>query len=141
MTHRNNELNCSSQDSLMDNIEYSFRYSALLHAYTIVLSSGLLNLTSYQNIVYRLVSVISLVFSGLSDDSSGSKKKAASHATSHGSTGTKVAIICIALVAVGLFSFFLFKLYQKKKREEQYARLLKLFEEDDELELELGLRD
>ncbi|KAF2293924.1 hypothetical protein GH714_005723 [Hevea brasiliensis] len=28
-----------------------------------------------------------------------------------------------------------------KKREEQYARLLKLFEEDDELEVELGLRD
>lgn len=39
-----------------------------------------------------------------------------------------------------LFSFFLFKFWQKKW-EEQHARLLKLFEEDDELELELGLRD
>lgn len=38
-------------------------------------------------------------------------------------------------------SFFLFKLWQKKKCDEQYARLLKLFEQDDELELELGLRD
>lgn len=92
--------------------------------------------------ILLLFSSISLqFFSGLSDDSSSSKKKVDSHATSHSSTGTKVVIICLALVAVGLFSFFLFKLYQKKKREEQYARLLKLFEEDDELELELGLRD
>ncbi|URD83670.1 hypothetical protein MUK42_23225 [Musa troglodytarum] len=28
------------------------------------------------------------------------------------------------------------KMWQKKKREEQHARLLKLFEEDDELEVE-----
>jgi cbb3-type cytochrome oxidase subunit 3 len=43
--------------------------------------------------------------------------------------------------AIGFLAFFLFKFWQKKKREEQYARLLKLFEEDDELEVELGLRD
>lgn len=69
------------------------------------------------------------------DSTEGSKK------THSGGTGTKVAIICIAVATVVLFSFFLFKLWQKKKREEQYARLLKLFEEDDELEVELGLRD
>ncbi|GAB4846799.1 hypothetical protein Ancab_025806 [Ancistrocladus abbreviatus] len=70
-----------------------------------------------------------------------------SHGTSHHGTGTKVLIVCVAIVAVVLFSLFLFKLWQKKKQgeqyaqEEQYARLLKLFEEDDELEVELGLRD
>ncbi|GAB4849175.1 hypothetical protein Ancab_003985 [Ancistrocladus abbreviatus] len=80
---------------------------------------------------------------GFSNDTpSGNNGKADErHATSHHGTGTKVILICIAIVAVALFSFFLLKLWQKKKREEQYARLLKLFEEDDELEVELGLRD
>lgn len=80
---------------------------------------------------------------GLSNDPKNSKDNSrdGSIKTQSGSTGTTVAIICIAVAAVLLFSFFLFKLWQKKKREEQYARLLKLFEEDDELEVELGLRD
>ncbi|CAA2988981.1 uncharacterized protein LOC111409819 [Olea europaea subsp. europaea] len=83
--------------------------------------------------------------SGYSDDSSspvnGTKTESHSPSRSGGSTGSTVAITCLVLVAVVLLSFFLFKFWQKKKREEQYARLLKLFEEDDELELELGLRD
>ncbi|KAL2939445.1 Aprataxin [Bienertia sinuspersici] len=64
-----------------------------------------------------------IFLSGLSNDSTNSKNDNgdASKRTEHGGTGTK--------------------LWQKKKREEQYARLLKLFEEDDELEVELGLRD
>lgn len=80
---------------------------------------------------------------GLADDPSGSKNgiKAESHPTSGSSTGLRVLFIFLGLVAVVLFSIFLFKLYQKKKREEQHARLLRLFEEDDELELELGLRE
>ncbi|RRT84468.1 hypothetical protein B296_00011119 [Ensete ventricosum] len=49
--------------------------------------------------------------------------------------------ICLAIAGIVLVSVFLFKLWRKKKREEQHARLLRLFEEDDELELELGLRD
>ncbi|KAM5574344.1 hypothetical protein ABKV19_013694 [Rosa sericea] len=77
---------------------------------------------------------------GFSDDGKNSTKPA-SHATSRSSNGSALAFIPFGLVVVGLLSFFLFKLWQKKKREEQYARLLKLFEEDDELELELGLRD
>ncbi|KAI3445569.1 hypothetical protein Pfo_002234 [Paulownia fortunei] len=88
-----------------------------------------------------LFSSISLLFiSAYSNDSSTPKNgtKTESHGGSKGST---IAFICLALVAVALLSFFLFKFWQKKKREEQYARLLKLFEEDDELELELGLRD
>ncbi|XP_010553687.1 PREDICTED: uncharacterized protein LOC104823700 [Tarenaya hassleriana] len=79
---------------------------------------------------------------GLSNDtkSSSTGAKAEPHASSS-KTGTKVALVVIGIVTVVLFSFFLYKLWQKKKRDEQYARLLKLFEEDDELEVELGLRD
>ncbi|GFQ04843.1 hypothetical protein PHJA_002628400 [Phtheirospermum japonicum] len=75
-----------------------------------------------------------------SDDSSTPKNgtKTESHG---GSKGSKITLICLALLAVGLLSFFLLRFWQKKKREEQYARLLKLFEEDDELEVEYGLRD
>ncbi|PQQ13489.1 uncharacterized protein Pyn_16670 [Prunus yedoensis var. nudiflora] len=93
--------------------------------------------------LFVLLASISLQFiPGFSDDSSSSKndKKAETHSTSS-HTGSTLTIIFLGLVVVSLFSFFLFKLWQKKKREEQYARLLKLFEEDDELELELGLRD
>ncbi|XP_020575790.1 uncharacterized protein LOC110021581 [Phalaenopsis equestris] len=60
---------------------------------------------------------------------------------SSGSSGRVVLLICLGLAAFVALSVFIFKLWQRKKREEQYARLLKLFEEDDELELELGLRD
>ncbi|CAA7022777.1 unnamed protein product [Microthlaspi erraticum] len=79
---------------------------------------------------------------GLSGDSKNTNTgvKAESH-TSSSKTGTKVILILLGFVTVGMFSFFLYKLWQKKKRDEQYARLLKLFEEDDELEVELGLRD
>ncbi|XP_065872898.1 uncharacterized protein [Euphorbia lathyris] len=87
---------------------------------------------------------ISLQFiSGISGDHSSSSNgtTANAHGSSSSKTGPKIVIILLAIAAVGLFSFFLFKFWQKKKREEQYARLLKLFEEDDELEVELGLRD
>ncbi|KAD4179482.1 hypothetical protein E3N88_28073 [Mikania micrantha] len=52
-----------------------------------------------------------------------------------------IAISLQFLSAVVGLSSYLFKLWQKKKREEQHARLLKLFEEDDELDFELGLSD
>jgi len=83
-----------------------------------------------------------MIFSGLSGDSKNTNAgvKTESH-TSSSKTGTKVILVLVGFVAVAMFSFFLYKLWQKKKRDEQYARLLKLFEEDDELEVELGLRD
>lgn len=86
---------------------------------------------------------ISLQFlSGLSDNSSSAKDGTVDKQTPSGSgTGSKILIICLVIVGFVSLSFFLFKFWQKKKREEQYARLLKLFEQDDELELELGLRD
>lgn len=86
-------------------------------------------------------SVKQFFLSGFSDDSTSSKNSAKTKSNASSYTGTKVVLILLGVVAVGLFSFFLFKLWQKKKRDEQYARLLKLFEEDDELEVELGLRD
>ncbi|KAK7302377.1 hypothetical protein RJT34_13265 [Clitoria ternatea] len=75
---------------------------------------------------------------GFSDDS-----KDAAKTEPHGgrSTTSMILIVLFVIALFSLFSFLLFKLWRKKKREEQYARLLKLFEEDDELELELGLRD
>ncbi|CAA7047258.1 unnamed protein product [Microthlaspi erraticum] len=76
---------------------------------------------------------------GVSGDSKSSS--AGAKAESHTSSSTKVILIVLGFGAVAGFSFFLYKLWQKKKRDEQYARLLKLFEEDDELEVELGLRD
>ncbi|GMY05023.1 valine-tRNA ligase [Fagus crenata] len=93
---------------------------------------------------FLLFALISLQFnSGFSDDSLNTKNgtKAETHATYKSSTGSTVVIIFLVVVVLVLISLFLFKLWRKKKREEQYARLLKLFEEDDELEVELGLRD
>ncbi|AQK93729.1 hypothetical protein Zm00014a_034037 [Zea mays] len=58
-----------------------------------------------------------------------------------GHTGKTVLFVLLGVGAVVLLSFFIFKYWQKKKREEQHARLLKLFEEDDDIEVELGLRD
>ncbi|KAL8255052.1 hypothetical protein R6Q59_033273 [Mikania micrantha] len=89
------------------------------------------------------LSLISLQFlSGFSDESNPQKEmKTDTHSSSSSMSRSTVLILCIAVATVVGLSFFLFRLWQKKKREEQYARLLKLFEEDDELELELGLRD
>jgi flagellar basal body-associated protein FliL len=64
-----------------------------------------------------------------------------SEARSKGHTGQTVLFVLLGVGAVVLLSFFLFKYWQKKKRAEQHARLLKLFEEDDDIEVELGLRD
>ncbi|XP_077231847.1 uncharacterized protein LOC143864867 isoform X2 [Tasmannia lanceolata] len=88
-------------------------------------------------------SISQQLISGLADNPSGSKDvlKSESPATSSSSTGLKVVFIFLGLVGFVALSVFLFKKWQKKKREEQHARLLRLFEEDDELELELGLRD
>ncbi|KAJ4895530.1 Uncharacterized protein Rs2_22324 [Raphanus sativus] len=96
---------------------------------------------SWRHLVFFTSSVLHFVL-GLSGDTNTTNKevKTESHNTSS-RRGAKVILILVGFVAVAMFSFFLYKLWQKKKRDEQYARLLKLFEEDDELEVELGLRD
>lgn len=58
-----------------------------------------------------------------------------------GKTGQTVLFVLLGIGGATAIGFFLFKYWQKKKREEQHARLLKLFEEDDELEVELGFRE
>lgn len=67
--------------------------------------------------------------------------KVDAHSSLSSKKGSTILITCITIGAFAGLSFFLYRLWQKKKRDEQYARLLKLFEQDDELELELGLRD
>ncbi|CAJ1963780.1 unnamed protein product [Sphenostylis stenocarpa] len=98
-----------------------------------------------RSLSFILLALSSHFILGFSNDSPASKDSTKTehhaHAPKSTSTSTIIAIALIALVLFSLFSFGLFKLWRKKKREEQYARLLKLFEEDDELELELGLRD
>ncbi|GMY07855.1 Elongation factor [Fagus crenata] len=100
---------------------------------------------SLRSLQFQLLfTLISLQFiTGFANDSSSSKSEnnVGSHGASSSSVGVKVVIVCLGLVAVVAFAVLLFKIWQKKKREEQHARLLKLFEDDDELEVELGIRD
>ncbi|CAD5163602.1 unnamed protein product [Musa acuminata subsp. malaccensis] len=91
-----------------------------------------------------LVAISRRSVSGLSDDHPGSKDAViadANPSNSSSNTRREVLFICLGVVGIALLFVFLLKLWEKKKREEQHARLLRLFEEDDELELELGLRD
>ncbi|CAL9121253.1 unnamed protein product [Musa acuminata var. zebrina] len=98
---------------------------------------------STLQLLLLLLSIALHLIPGLSENPSPSKDstKADSHSSSRSNTGLKVLLICLGAIALVLLSYFLFKKWQKKKREEQHARLLKLFEEDDDLEVELGLRD
>lgn len=91
-------------------------------------------------ILPSIISVFLLCLSGVASSNSKDSTKTETHGTST-SSGSIVVGVLLVVVTVILASYFLYKLWQKKKREEQYARLLKLFEEDDELEVELGLRD
>ncbi|KAJ8529745.1 hypothetical protein K7X08_036580 [Anisodus acutangulus] len=72
-----------------------------------------------------LVSFSHQFFTGFSDDSSNPKNgtKVNTHVASSSNTGSTILIVCLALVAIALLSFFLFKFWQKKKREEQYAHV------------------
>ncbi|XP_010912705.1 uncharacterized protein [Elaeis guineensis] len=87
-----------------------------------------------------LASIFLQFIPGLSDNpSTPDGVKAGANSSSR--TGLKVLFILLGVVTLVVLSVFLFKKWQKKKREEQHARLLKLFEDDNELELELGLHD
>ncbi|KAK1263536.1 hypothetical protein QJS04_geneDACA016245 [Acorus gramineus] len=99
--------------------------------------------SSLRHILVAVISIRLHSHQGVADDLSAPKNGTAidKHAKSGGSTGVEVLGIFLAVIAIVVLSIFLFKMWQKKKREEQHARLLRLFEEDDELELELGLHD
>ncbi|CAL2236008.1 hypothetical protein PRUPE_1G549500 [Prunus persica] len=91
---------------------------------------------------FLLFSIATLFDSGLANDPPSPKNgNKASSSSSSGSVALKAVIVLLGVAAVLGFCVFLFKIWQKKKREEQHARLLKLFEDDDELEVELGIRD
>ncbi|XP_060197893.1 uncharacterized protein LOC132626885 [Lycium barbarum] len=92
----------------------------------------------WRPLTLTLFSIFLQLTPGLADTSSENKGK--SH-SSRISTGVKVVIVFLGILAAVGFCYVLFKIWQKKKREEQQARLLKLFEEDDDLEVELGIRD
>ncbi|XP_031099942.1 uncharacterized protein LOC116004154 [Ipomoea triloba] len=100
------------------------------------------SLSSMQPWVLVVLSAFLQLIPGLADDSSSSNSgtKAPSHSSSS-STRVVVLGLCLGMLALVGFAFVLFKIWQKKRREEQHARLLKLFEEDDDLEVELGIRD
>ncbi|CAL9054896.1 unnamed protein product [Musa banksii] len=96
-----------------------------------------------RRLLLLILSISLQLIPGLSENPSPSKDstKADSHYNFISNTGLKVLLVCVGVATLVVLSLFLFKMWQKKKREEQHARLLKLFEEDDELEIELGLRD
>lgn len=74
------------------------------------------------------------------DSDSGSDPSSA-NSNKRGNTKLGIVIFCVSFVAILAVAVFLYKLWQQKKREEQAARFLKLFEDDDDLEIELGLKD
>ncbi|KAK4776920.1 hypothetical protein SAY86_005608 [Trapa natans] len=87
--------------------------------------------------------VATVSFRGIAGDVSSSPKngtKSKNH-SAQSSSGSVVVGVLLIVVAITVVVYFLYKLWQRKKREEQYACLIKLFEEDDELEVELGLRN
>ncbi|PQQ16104.1 hypothetical protein Pyn_11103 [Prunus yedoensis var. nudiflora] len=90
---------------------------------------------------FLLFSIALLFDSGLANDPPSPKNGNKASSSSSGSVALKTVIVLLGVAAVLGFCVFLFKIWQKKKREEQHARLLKLFEDDDELEVELGIRD
>ncbi|KAJ6941923.1 hypothetical protein NC652_007867 [Populus alba x Populus x berolinensis] len=96
--------------------------------------SGFLRRRNRSSLLFSLffLSVRLPFFSVIADDSSGAKNgtmESDKHAASTNNTGIpNIAIIFVSMVAIGFLAFFLFKFWQKKKREEQYARLLKLLE-------------
>uniref|UniRef100_A0A803N5Y2 Uncharacterized protein n=1 Tax=Chenopodium quinoa TaxID=63459 RepID=A0A803N5Y2_CHEQI len=59
--------------------------------------------------------------------------------------GLSVGIVILISAAVTVFVIIAFiggyKYWQKKKRQNEQARFLKLFEDHDDIEDELGLRD
>ncbi|KAL6184391.1 hypothetical protein ACLB2K_045793 [Fragaria x ananassa] len=84
-------------------------------------------MNGFRSLQFLLFLTIPLFFASVSAKD-GSNKAGGS------SVALKVLIVVLGVAAVAGFGVFLFRIWQRKKREEQHARLLKLFEDDDELE-------
>ncbi|KAL8459723.1 hypothetical protein ACS0TY_037002 [Phlomoides rotata] len=56
--------------------------------------------------------------------------------------GLEILIICIVflLLVIVIISVYMYNQWQRKKKEEQRSRLMKLFEDDDQLEFDLGVQ-
>ena len=72
----------------------------------------------------------------MSEPTSEPSKKEKSHG--HGLT---VVIVVFVLLSLGGFAFVAYSLWRRKQRQIQQARFIKLFEDDDFLDDELGLKD
>lgn len=70
-----------------------------------------------------------------SEPASESREKKESH---HGLT---VVIVLFSLLSLGGFAFVAYTQWRRKQRETQQARFIKLFEDDDFLDDELGLKE
>ncbi|WOL15615.1 hypothetical protein Cni_G24396 [Canna indica] len=108
------------------------------------MSKGGSGVNSKQDLLLPLLAVVIFFQSipGLADNPTSSKDAVNAEVTPNSSNSrNEVFFVCFSLVGVAILSIILFKLWRKKKREEQQASLLRLFEEDDELELELGLQE
>ncbi|KAL0360014.1 UNVERIFIED_CONTAM: hypothetical protein Sradi_3685900 [Sesamum radiatum] len=83
--------------------------------------SRITGLTSLRFFSCLLSSFVLLLIPGLADNSStpssSDENKAASKKPSRGSTGLKILIVCLGLIAVGAFSVFLFKLWQRRREK------------------------
>jgi hypothetical protein len=59
----------------------------------------------------------------------------------HHHHGLIVAIVLFVLLSLGAFAFVAYTQWRRKQREAQQARFIKLYEDDDFLDDELGLKD
>lgn len=80
--------------------------------------------------------VINLCFYHVLDPDPAPKSENEGHGM-HWAIVTLISIIASILVCVGLAAAY--KYWQKKKRQKDQARFLKLFEEGDDIEDELGI--
>lgn len=86
-------------------------------------------------ILYVLADVTSSEAVADSEPASESREKKESH---HGLT---VVIVLFSLLSLGGFAFVAYTQWRRKQRETQQARFIKLFEDDDFLDDELGLKE
>ncbi|KAF3780379.1 hypothetical protein EJ110_NYTH39375 [Nymphaea thermarum] len=61
-----------------------------------------------------------------------------SNTAKHGNVGLVVLVVALSSCLCAFTSIAIYKYWQKRKREQDQARFLKLFEQDDDIDAELG---